>query len=288
MSRLRDAILAENTAYATGRSTTMVDVQYGGMQGFSPDLTEWVSNQSYIRKNLFALLLEAPKGFQYLPNPDSWVGTLRALVELHPLSITGLQAGLEVEVTENAVGGAGEMHQDFTDVKRARSNPVFRWNEKYGMPIATFLEGWITYLMMDPASKFANVVTLSGRKPTDMLADNYAMTVIFIEPDAVHGKPIKAWLCTNMWPQSTGEIIGSRELTAAGEATTYDINFTALTQYGAGVLLLAERLMAGINITGANPYQRPAFIDEIDADVLAARKGYQDNVETLGDQAISL
>lgn len=288
MSRLRDAILATGTGYTAGRNNVIVDLQYGGMGGQSPDLTEWVSNQSYIRKNLFALLMESPKGFQYLPNPEAWVGTLRALVELHPLSITGLNAGLEVEVTETAVGGAGEMHQDFTDVKRARSNPVFRWNEKYGMPIATFLEGWITYLMMDPATKYANITTLSGRKPTDMLADMYAMTVCFIEPDAVHDKPQKAWLCTNMWPQGTGEIIGSRELTAAGEPTTYDINFTALTQYGAGVLLLAERLMAGINITGANPYLRPAFIEEIDADVLAARKGYQDNVETLGDQAISV
>jgi hypothetical protein len=288
MSRVRDAILNEGVGYTAGRLNPMLNLEYGGQQGYAPDLTEWVSNQAYIRKNLFCLLVEAPKGFSYLPNPDAWVGTLRALVELHPMSITGLAAGLEVEVTENAVGGAGEMQQDFTDVKRARSNPVFRWNEKYGMPVSSFLEGWITYLMMDPASKYPNVVTLSGRKPTDMLADQYAASMIFIEPDMTHSKPVKAWLCTNMFPMGTGEVVGSRELTAAGEPTTYDINFTAITQYGAGVLLLAERLLAGINITGANPYQRPAFLDSIDADVLAARKGYQSQVEDLGSQAIPL
>lgn len=286
MSRLSDAILSENTAYAAGKTNAMLDLQYGGQQGYAPDLTEWVSNQAYVRKNLICLLVEAPKGFKYLPDAASWVGTLRALVELHPMSIDGLAAGLEVEVAENAVGGAGEMQQDFTDVKRARSNPVFRWNEKYGMPVSNFLQGWITYLMMDPASKYPNVVTLSGSKPTDMLADQYAATMIFIEPDATHSKVVKSWLCTNMFPMASGEIVGRRELTAAGELTTYDINFTAITQYGVGVDLLAERLLAGINITGANPYQRPAFLDAIDADVLAARKGYQSQVETLGDEAI--
>jgi hypothetical protein len=286
MSRIRDAILAENTAYHVGKTNPMIDLQYGGQQGYAPDLTEWVSNQAYIGKNLICLLVEAPKGFGYLPDADAWVGTLRALVELHPMSITGLSAGLEVEVTENAAGGAGEMQQDFTDVKRARSNPVFRWNEKYGMPVQTFLQGWITYLMMDPASKYPNVATLSGSKPTDLLADQYAATMIFIEPDPTHTKVVKAWLCTNMWPMNTGEMIGRRELAAAGEPTTYDIPFTALTQFGAGVDLLAEKLLAGINITGANPYQRPAFLDAIDADVLAARKGYESQVEELGSQAI--
>lgn len=288
MSRLSNAILAQNTAYSTGKNNTMLDLQYGGQQGLAPDLTEWVSNQAYVGKNLICLLMEAPKGFTYLPNPDSWVGTLRALVELHPMSITGLAAGLEVEVSENAVGGAGEMQQDFTDVKRARSNPVFRWNEKYGMPVSNFLQGWITYLMMDPASKYPNVVTLSGSKPTDLLADQYAATMIFIEPDATHSKVVKSWLCTNMFPMASGEIIGKREMAAAGEPTTYDINFTALTQYGAGVDLLAEKLLAGINITGANPYQRAAFLDAIDADVLAAKRGYQSNTESLGSAAIKL
>ena len=157
-----------------------------------------------------------------------------------------------------------------------------------GMPVASFFRSWITHLMMDPHSKVANIGTLSGNKPTDMLADMYAATMIFIEPDPTHTKVVKSWLCTNMFPTGTGEIVGRRDLTAAGEQTTYDINFTALTQFGLGVDQFAQTRLDGINITGANPYLRPAFINEISADVRAAAVGYENQVEQLGSNALRL
>ena len=139
MSRLTDAILQNTTGYAQGHNAPMVDLKYGGQMGFAPELAEWVSNAAYVRRNLICILLEAPKGFQYLPNPDYWISTLRALVELHPLSIDGLNAGLEVELAQNPVGGAGQQQEDVTDVKETQSSPTFRWAEKYNMPIALFL-----------------------------------------------------------------------------------------------------------------------------------------------------
>lgn len=286
MSRLAEAILQNGKAFSAGHQNPMVDLQYGGQMGYSPDLTEWVSNQAYVRRNLICLLVEPPKGFQYLPNPEQWVATLRSLVELHPISIDGLNAGLDVETTETPVGGAGQMHEDFVDVKETRSQPTFKWNEKYGMPVASFLRGWITHLMMDPATKFANIATNSGARPTDMLADMYAMTCAFIEPDPTHTKVVKSWLVTNMWPKGTGEISGRRDLTAQGESVTYDVQFTGISQFGLGVDAFSQRLLDGINITGANPYNRNAFVDKISAEVLATRKGYENNVEALGAGSI--
>ena len=92
--RLSDAILENNKAYAAGRQNPILDLQYGGQMGYAPDYTQWVSNQSYIRRNLFCLLVEAPRGFRFLPDADKYVGVLKSLVELHTLSIDGLQAGL--------------------------------------------------------------------------------------------------------------------------------------------------------------------------------------------------
>lgn len=286
MSRLTDAILQNNSAYAAGRQNPMLNLQYGGQMGFAPDLTQWVSNQSYIRKNLFCLLIEAPKGFQLLPDSAMYVGVLKSLVELHALSIDGLQAGLEVESSETPVGGGSEVQQHPTNVTKARSQPVFRFDEKYGMPVAAFFRSWITNLIMDPDTKVPNVSTLGTTKPTDLLADMYSATMLFIEPDPTHTKVVKSWLSTNMYPQATGEIIGRRDLTQAGEPTTYDINFTAISQFGAGVDAFAQQLLDGINITGANPYQRPAFIDSIQADILAASSGYKNQAETMGSQAL--
>jgi hypothetical protein len=286
MARLTDAILSANKGHSAGRQAPMVDLQYGGQMGFTPELAEWVSNQAYVRKNLICLLVEAPKGFSLLPDSQTWIQTLRALVELHPLSIEGLEAGLEVEFASNPVGGGGQLHEDFTDVKMTVSNPTFRFGEKYGMPVAAFFRGWITNLMMDPDSKVANVATLAT-KPTDMLSDQVAATMIFIEPDPTFTKVVKAWLVTNMMPKGTGQISGRRDQTQAAEATTYDINFTGIAQFGVGVDQFAQSLLNGISLTGANPQNRPAFVQQITADITATKKSFANDVTAQAAAAVT-
>lgn len=280
MGRLTDAILDASTSYAVGHQNPMLDLQYGGQMGFSPALAEWVSNQQYVRHNLVALLIEAPKGFALLPNGASYVTTLRALVELHAISWTGMQAGLTVDVAETPVGGAGQMQQDPTDVKMERSNPVCRLNEKYGMPVAAFLRSWINNLIMDENSKFANIAT-TGAAPTDMLADMYAMTMLFFEPDPTHTKVVQSWLITNMYPLGTGEVSGARDITVAGETRTVDVNFTGIAQYGLGVDTFAQSLLDTISLSGANPESQEAFVSAIDAQVLAATRGYTAGIADL-------
>jgi hypothetical protein len=261
--RLTDAILGKDIAYAQGRQNTMLDLRYGGQMGIAPQLNQLISNQPYISRPLIALLIEAPLGFNDLPNSEYWIETLRSLVELRALKITGLSSTMEVVVEDTApVGGAGEQHQDFTNVTRERSNPQFTWQEAYGLPIKSFLEGWVTNLMMDPNSKIANVSTLLevGARPNAVLADYYAMTVAFIEPDPTHTKVVKSWLCTNMFPSGRlATVEGQRDLTQAGQALQYDITFSAITQVGIGVDYYCQQLLDNINILGANPMARKAF-----------------------------
>jgi len=289
MARLANTILQNNPDFAAGHQNPMVDLRYGGQMGYANDLTRVVSNQAYVRRNLICLLVEAPRGFQYMSNPDNWVATLRALVELHPISIDGLSQGLEVEAADTSpVGGAGEQHQDFMNVTRARSNPVFRWNEKYGMPVSSFMGAWIRNLMMDPDSKVANIATLGGQVPTDMLMDMYAMTCAFIEPDPTHSKVVKSWLCTNMYPLGTGEITGKREMAASMEAVTYDINFSAISQVGVGVDAFCQTLLDSMSVVGANPYARQSFVGEISADVAKQSEGYGSRVTGLANTALQV
>lgn len=288
MARVTDALL-QGKAFSKGSTQPMLDLSYGGQMGFSPDLREWVSNQAYVRRHVFCLLLEAPAAFKLLTdqNPDIWVRNLRSLVELHPKRIEGLNAGLTVETAETPVGGGGEMQQEFVDVKQARSEPVFTFDEKYGMPIQTFLRNWITYSLMDPNSKVANVGTLGTNSPTDMLADQYSASMIFIEPDPTHRKVVKSWLCTNMFPLETGDIVGSRDLTTAMNLQELNIRFSAITQFGLGVNVFAQKLLDNINLTNANPYLRPSHIDKVSADVETHSKfGYKAKTEDLGATAI--
>lgn len=283
MSRLADAILSG--AYAQGRAP-MTDLRYGGQNGFAPNLTEWVSNSHYVRRNLICLLIEPPSGFSLLPNPEFWTAALKALVEVHAKLIDGFNAALEVETQETAVSGGGEMHQDITNVTRARSNPSFSFTDLYGRPIQNFLHDWIINLIGDPDSKVPLVVTRNGVKPSDLLADVYSATMLFMEPDPTHTKVSKAWLTTNMYPKSTGEITGKRDLTSAGELSEISVEFSGISQTGLGVVSFAQAILDRVNLTNANPYARPAFVSGIHSDVEAAGRGFAGGVSELASQAI--
>lgn len=287
MTRLKDTIL-EKKGYNTGNAGPMVDVRNGGQNGATTDFRSYVSNSSYVKRNLVAVLIEAPTGFQLLQDSAYWVETLKALVELHPKSIEGLQSTLTVEHIENAVGGSGEMQQDVSNVTRARSTPTFTWNEKYGKPISTFLNGWVTNLIMDPITKYPAVVSNGTVELSDLLPDFNGMTVLFFEPDPTFTKITEAWLCTNMRPNGTvAEITGRRDLTAAGEGADYSVEFTALTQVGEGVRKFAETILNNMVKEGLNPNQSNAFIENIHADVDTDSNGYSNQLQDMANNTVS-
>lgn len=292
MSKVAQAILGDN-AFARLGAGPMLDPTYGGQHGYSPVLAEWVSNQAYVQQHLCCMVLEAPKFFQLMPEPIKWVQTLKSVFEQHVKTIGGFNAGLTAEFDEHPVGGGGEMQQELTDVKRARSEPTFEVTEKYGRPIQTFVEQWMIYGMMDPESKFAMVSTLAGAgtgvssKPEDLLADWFTASMLFYEPDPTNQRVMKAWITTNMMPKGTGDITGKRDLTVAKELSNLSIEMTGISQYGVGPRAFAQRLLDGINRVNANPSLRPAFIDKINSEVDTANiSGYAKGITTLGEQAI--
>lgn len=287
MNRLTDTIMQKGQGYAANSVAQMMNLANGGHMAWTPEYTEIINSAAYIRKNLVVVVLSAPTGFDYLDNPEFWRASFRALFELHPKVVEGLAKGIEWEFGETPVGYAGEMQEHVTDAKRARSQLQVTWDEKDGMPISNFLEGWGTELMMDPNTKVANVMTRAN-KPKDLLPDVQGATILFYEPNVQHDAPLKAWLGTNIMPRNNGENIGRRDGMSASEITTYNIPFTGVYQVGNGVLQLAQKIMQAISLTGANPNNRPAFMDAVDANILATKKSYENNVETLGSQAVKL
>lgn len=285
MARLTNTILSD--AFSSDRKAPMVDLSVGGQNGYQTDFSTYLSTTAYVRRNLKAFLMEAPTGFQDTDAPAKWVATLKALVELHPKSIEGLNGALTVEVVENAAGGAGEMHEDISNVTRARSAPVFVWTEKYGKPVNTFLRNWIELFMMDPITKVPAIMSTGTAVPSDVLPDYYSMTVMFVEADPTDTKVIDAWLCTNMYPKGDGTVEGRREMAAAMEGVDHSIEFTAMTQKGKGVNTVAQALLDSLTVTSANPNNRPAFLTAISADVSAATNGYAEQISAASTAAVS-
>ncbi len=285
MARLTTELL-DSKAFSRGSQTQMLDPTYGGQFGYSPRVDQLISNQAYVRRNLIALLVEAPRFFSLMNESQKWVDTLKSLVELHARSIEGLNAGITLEFDEHPVGGAGEMQSEITDSKRARTEPSFTFVEKYGRPIQTFLQNWIQYGGMDPDTKYALAGTLGKEEPKDLLLDWYSASMLFIEPDPLHRQVVKSWLVVGMMPKTTGTIEGKRDLTAASEILNLTVEFTGVAQVGFGVDQFAQQILDSINITNANPYLRPSAIQKLGADVESATESYVKGVDELASSAV--
>lgn len=297
MSRLTTAII--NNAYGAKNTATVLDISKGGQQGYAPVLgidengvtkSNWISNQAYVSRNLICLLLEAPRFFSLLQNSENWIAALKSLMELHTINISGLTAGLTAEFTEHAIGGSNQMQEEISNVTRERSVPVHQVIEKVGLPVYNLLDTWIR-AAMDPETKYSALMTDPNIDPrtagVDMLADWYTATCLYVELDPTHTSVIKSFLCGNMMPKTTGEYVGTRDLTAAREINTIDIEFTAITQVGAGVNRFAQSIIDKINLQKANPYLAKSFVDTISSDVEAAdQAGYKENIATLAQNTV--
>lgn len=285
MSRIEDAMLNGKAWDQSKRGS--LDLSYGGQFGWTPNLAELHNNQGYVQRNMTVLALEAPRFFEFMPNKEIWFQSFKALVEKHPFKITGFKQGLTVELADQELAG-GEKQQEYTNVKRDRTEPVFSFIEKETRPIQRFLDLWIRYGMMDPDTKFALISTLAGANlPTDWLFDWYAGTILAYETDVTHRFVDKAWLTTNFFPHTTGPIDGQRELTANKDLLSLDIPFSGTSVSGHAIVMLAQRIHEQINMTNASPANNQAFIQEISPIISDIKNGYKWSVEKIGENPVS-
>jgi len=211
-----------------------------------------------------------------------------SIVELHPRTIQGYNAGVTVEFEEHPFGSAGEVQHEITQAKRVPTNPSFSWVEKYGNSIQNFLQYWIEYGMISPDTQFPLAGTLSGTKPQDFLTDWSSMTCLAIEPDPLQQKVVRSWLTVNMMPKGTGDITAKRDLTTTKELVTFDVEFTGISFVGIGINTFAQKILSSVNIAGAVPYNRPSFLQDINSDVAAANAaGYAKGASDLGSSALA-
>lgn len=283
-----DRTLMGNAAFGGMGNPNIASLDSGtGYFGWAPDLSNWLDEQAYVRKPLEIVVIESPRFFNLMPNPDRWHASFRNLMETKATRVDGYNAGLEVSTDDHAVGGAGEMQQEPVDVKRARTQPSFSFVEKYGRPIQRMFDIWIRYGIMDPETKFAMLTTLATGKPTDLLADWYSATILAYETDPVHGGVDKAWLTTNMYPLNNGEVAGVRDLNAPETLTRLTIPFSGISATGNGIVKFAEEILAQGSIVNANPFNQASFVRERAADVLAAANaGLEANQRNIADRMV--
>ncbi len=279
MAQTVDKRFLGQIATGIGFTHDMIDPSVGGHMGFAADHRYWVNSANYIPRPLIPILIQAPRFLEYLNDAPKRREIMRSVLENHPITIEGINGKLNVARDSSPYGASGEIQEEVVNVTREPSTPTFTWFDKQGRAISTIWEDYIRMALMEEETKIAGVHMQTGNRPDDHLADLYAFTMLFIEPDPTHRKVVKAALCTNMFPGDGPDWTMRMDKTANMQLQQLTIPFTAITQHGSGVRRVAQNVLDGISVAGANPYHRAAFIDEIAPDVKAVASGYQHQVE---------
>lgn len=288
MERNQYTLLSNDKAYAIGSNHPMLDLRQGNSMGYGPDYTEILSSSVQIRRQVIPILLRAPTLFYSLPNPEYWIGTLKAIMEEGYQSLDGLKTGREYEFVSTPIGGAGEEMEDISNAKIPRSEVTYNFRDRYGYAFNRFWTGYGDMCMMHPETKYATINT-TGNGPSDMLPDRYTFAMLFYEPDASMQYAVNAWVGEYMMPKNAGTIDGKRDMTQAGDAVELAIPFTGVYQSNtAGVLALAQSVIDGTSIVGANPNYRPPAQASLDAGVTAQATGWANTIEKFRSTAVKV
>lgn len=287
MARLINAILPRDKAW--NRNVPGIDVRFGNNEGYLPRIgtidpatgklaEEWVSAQPYIKQNIIPVLLRAPKFFKYMPDPHYWVAAYKAIVEEGCQSITGLSSGITVDVDETELGGSNEVFEMPNGAKRERSNINTVIIDKAGRSIQRLLEHIIRYGMVDPDAK-KPLVSLYMDTLRDLQGvftnDQFAASMLYIEPDVTQQVVYNAWISVNVWPKGAGEATGQRDLRQPGQKNEMSIDWANITMNNYAVINFAQSILNQLTYLNVNPeYGMVVPVDRIDPEVAAVEFGF--------------
>ena len=245
----------------------MLNLSEGGQNGFMTDPLHFVSSAPYVRQKLFAVLIAEPRAYEYLDGhngitKEQYRAALKSLIELMPKSIDGLKSTTTWEFDGAVVGNSGEKLESVTKTAREVSTPTFIWDEKIGFAITKFWHEHGRLLQGDAELQVPGIVALGpyvDAKSPALTPDMVGFTVLFVEADNTLTSVVKAWLVSNMQPKTAGDWEGKREMAGSNDISEVNIEFTALTQIGKAVDIMAHNwLTKTLTIQNLRPLEQHA------------------------------
>lgn len=284
---IRDALL-RGQSHGVESMAPQIDLTKSALHGYHPSFGNYIANTGHRPGQVLPFLLESPRGFNFLPNPDKARSVLKNLMEVQPKSITGLRTGYNVEASDRQITHAGHMHSDPTKVTEEISVVNYAWDERAGKPVQTFWMHFIRNLIADPVTTQPGIMNLGFGVPTDLMADMYSFTMLFIEPDPLKRFVVEAWLINGMWPTTSGVLESQFDPTAGADVPEISIEFKGTPVSTYAIRQLAQAKLDEMNWLNAGHQHQPAWVTGPTADVARAEGGWKEGVDNSAQSGIAL
>lgn len=196
------------------------------------------------------IVLHTPGMFNDLPHFND---VLKALVEKHAKSITGIDFEYQLEGQATPVGHDGQQLYMPTRSMRSQVTPQFTWQEVQGNLVWNFIRNWIT-MMRDPDTQASMSAAISqGVEASPQLMSSFSMDVLFIQFDATMRPEniIDGFIVSSMWPQQTGMLGAQRE---PGQVMMAErsVSFYGIVQHNINTKRVAQQIAEVIGMHRVN------------------------------------
>ena len=267
------AIKPEGGLGVNMNGTVMVNPSQGSFNGYRSDLENWTTMQPRTPRSIIPIVIATPLMFNKLPGSQSLVKNLKAMYEVHPLTIKGLKHGEELITDEVDIGGSNSKLHVPIDVKAVESIVTFEWSALRGDPYKRLIELWYRNAIMDYRTKFPTIANYLGKgrakEAAIMTLPWTSLSMAFIEPsvDGMHAE--YCWIGSNIIPKSTGVTEGQRDLRTGQQVPVESIEHTGFYECTNTTRAMGSEMLTVLRDKAVNPDDVAPHITEITKTFLA-------------------
>lgn len=233
---MSDAILKDdNSSLGISPNAPAMNLTQSGQLGIGVKFTKLDGATPAVFNPVVCIVLNTPSMWDRYPKLQEM---LRAIVETHAKTISGIDFGYTLETTDTPVGHDGQTLKVPTRTTRGAVNPSITVPEYPGMPVYNLFKQWIFDIQHPDTNASAlpanigNQARLQDGEIPGWFMSAYSMSMICIQydPSGLPDRIYDACVITNMFPTEIGEIGFERSI-GQTKPMERSINFSGLVQH---------------------------------------------------------
>lgn len=245
MSTSPNWLLSEAVTRALGGSTTqLANIREGAQLGYGVNLPMLDAATPQVFPPTVCLVLTAPQ--MYAENMEM-VFLLKALIESHSKTITGIDFGYTLNTDEGPAGHDGQTIKVPTKTRRSDINPSITFNELTGNLVWRVMRKWV-FDTQHPDTYYGRTV---GTNPRGSSTYSMSMLAIQFDPSGLAENILGAAYITNMFPTDIGQF-GMEKNVGQARAMERTIQFAGLVMENEAVYEMARLVAANISAAMVN------------------------------------
>lgn len=282
MTVLANALINGVANICNNQSATINDLTQGGQLGVGPrlPLIDAATPLTFspvipIITHIPTMMVPTDSSASASGSNKSMAAILKALVERHTKTITGVDFGYELEEATSYTLADGQDAKIPTKAKRTQISPNMTFGEVQGNLVWNFFRQW-QMMIMNPDTHFSSMASLGNGNDNlaPFIYSYFCMDLLLIQfdPTMLPQNIVDCTFVTTMWPKTTG-LINMKKEVGVVDTPERSIDFNGIVQHNSNTYAAGVAIAQLLNLHKENWQFATPIADSIEQD--AADLGLQ-------------